>query len=431
MRETGRLYALTGVHKSGNSWLARLLTDFPQVTRAPLGVPPRLDFIARIADEYLRRTGVVLHAEYLARRLYDPADLPELEDVDAAALKESLRPLASSLKFSLAKADRHAELCVGALIESLFARLTKSGPHEGEAGVCHVAPSKHLPLDRLRERFPGSRVIWIQRDPRDVLISWLYHDLGVLSYDKMLWFCHESWWDRRAGRVRLRSDWLKQALGARAEAVCRFYRESLPFVNVAGTAHCLIVRYERLLDDFEAEFGKVLDFLEIAATREEVTRIKERFSFRAITGGELEIKNAHVRKGQAGDWRNYFDAGWPKLLPADFLALVRELGYEDSQGWLDALPAQAPLTFDLSRFRIHESATKTFSERWLADDNLQKAFPHACTDFGADSFFDWLQRSSDAGVRRWFRVAETLAERWNARAHANKVRHPADMLMGY
>ncbi|MGE3807648.1 MAG: sulfotransferase domain-containing protein [Gemmataceae bacterium] len=425
-------YALTGVHKSGNSWLARLLEACPGMTSPPLGAAPRLDYVVDFVNRYFQLTGVALDPEAVARRLYQSSNgAPAFEPVNPEAFKACLRPLARIMKFSLVKAEQHSELLVGNLVECLYRKLTAPDSEEGQRGALHVAPAKHLPLVSLRARFPGYRVIWIQRDPRDVIISWLYHDLGTLSYEKMHWFSHENWWLRRSGLVWARRDWLKQAVAARASEICQFYKQSLPYLDCAGCADCLVVRYERLLDHFDAEFSRVLGFLELDLSAGEIASIQERYSFRAVTGGDIEVKDAHVRKGQAGDWRNYFAASWADYLPAEFFALLIELGYERSDRWRADLPAKAPCHFDLSRFRISSSATKCFIDRWLDDEALQRAFPRACTDFGPHSYFAWLEGNPETRVRRWFRVASVLAKRWNACAIPDKAPHPADILMGY
>ncbi|HHS96026.1 MAG TPA: hypothetical protein ENJ45_05495, partial [Phaeodactylibacter sp.] len=71
----------------------------------------------------------------------------------------------------------------------------------------------------------------------------------------------------------------------------------------------VLVKYEDLLKDAKAELKKTIRFLEKELPLDEcLTEIVQRFSFENMTKrlpGE-ENRNSFLRKGIAGDWKNYF-----------------------------------------------------------------------------------------------------------------------------
>jgi len=94
----------------------------------------------------------------------------------------------------------------------------------------------------------------------------------------------------------------------------------------------LMLRYEDLLADTTACFGRVADHFGLDASADAITGIIEASSFSAMSGGRgrgEEDRRSFFRKGVAGEWRERF--------PPDVLAqyrsiigdLLAELGYDD------------------------------------------------------------------------------------------------------
>ena len=99
-----------------------------------------------------------------------------------------------------------------------------------------------------------------------------------------------------------------------------------------------VVRYEDLLVDAATELRSILAFLGTSEDDAAIARIVKDRSFESATGGTAEQRNSMIRKGQAGDWANYFDRELLDALGRPFVDLVRELGYEENDEWTKAVP---------------------------------------------------------------------------------------------
>src|SRR5215207_2134394 len=75
-----------------------------------------------------------------------------------------------------------------------------------------------------------------------------------------------------------------------------------------GAPDALVLRYEDILDHEFAFFEQLVDFCQINVSRERLQDIVRYNVFEAAAGRKrgVEDPNAHLRKGVAGDWRNYF-----------------------------------------------------------------------------------------------------------------------------
>jgi hypothetical protein len=99
------------------------------------------------------------------------------------------------------------------------------------------------------------------------------------------------------------------------------------------------IKYEDLLRDGVRELNNILDFLKIELGEKRIDAYYKKYSFKQQTGRNpgTEDKNAFLRKGISGDWKNYFtgecintfkvaqEGQWNKLLVL--------LGYEKHLDW--------------------------------------------------------------------------------------------------
>lgn len=178
----------------------------------------------------------------------------------------------------------------------------------------------------------GIKVVVLIRDPRDQLVSRVYHirrdsghawhqALADMSVDEALMACIEG----RPGLPSTRA----------------LFDISQSWMNSASD--CLCVRYEALLDDTAGEYRRVLDFLGVRLPGGLLETIVRRNRFSRLATGRRFWKPAaeagasntqsHFRKGIAGDWRNHFKPEHVerfKVLVGDKLI---ELGYEPDLAW--------------------------------------------------------------------------------------------------
>lgn len=171
------------------------------------------------------------------------------------------------------------------------------------------------------------------RDPRDQVISRLFHILGVeehrwrqqlsaMSVDEALMTCIE-------GQGTLPST--RSVIGI-----------SQSWIKAGSYSKC--IRYEDLLYDTYGQFQNVLDFLEIRLSNALLRDIVERNRFARLAAGRRFWKTniirqgsgntkSHFRKGVAGDWQNYFKPEHVTKFKELVGDLLIELGYERNLNW--------------------------------------------------------------------------------------------------
>lgn len=164
---------------------------------------------------------------------------------------------------------------------------------------------------------------FVQRDPRDILISWYFSNR----------YSHTLRW--------------KEVVERRQELAQLSEREGIlatvdGFNNIAGMLRSwaeaakadpaiTIVRYEDLTgpDQVDAWSG-LLTHCDIKIPRDVLAKVLGTYAFEKISGGRKpgeEDKKEKYRKGLPGDWKNYFDAGISERFAELYGDLPRELGY--------------------------------------------------------------------------------------------------------
>lgn len=414
-----KYFTITGIQKSGNTWLTAMVRAMSSVTlqARSTDLPFQLRCVCRFVEAYNRRVGSGnrLLAADVAGALLNHESEP-VAVVSREAAESSLRLLARQMAFDGTKGLSPAGTTVDVLVPLLL-ELISGVRAEAPEFQAYGAVGKHLPLNLLRQNFPEFKVIWVIRDPRDVLISWFYHDLRAMTPHKARHFIAKPGWARMLQRLRLlrgeqvplalRSDWKESYFADRAAELCRFYADSW-----AHRDQCLLIRYEDLLTDCRAQLQRVADFLGVTTATDELADIERTYSFTNLTGGVGEVVGGHVRRGQSGDWQNYFDTTLLESLPAGFTELVQQLGYERSNEWCRQVPAVAPRPFETSRLNVRGSAVRALSDFWKDDVSLQQRFVQPINDLSSGTFYEWLCGSSQPRIRDCLRQLHWLAARW-------------------
>jgi hypothetical protein len=144
----------------------------------------------------------------------------------------------------------------------------------------------------------------VVRDPRDVLVSFFFHETWQNPNRKLL--------------VRIGYD----PDGDVRENMFRYIRDKLdrpyasnPFFTYEefvdswrGVPHARMVRYEEFYRDTQQAFTDLVKRLGLRAEEDRIRASVEENTFFALTGrqrGETEVTH-HKRKGIVGDWRNWF-----------------------------------------------------------------------------------------------------------------------------
>lgn len=163
------------------------------------------------------------------------------------------------------------------------------------------------------ENLSNERIVFIHRDPRDIVVSGAHHwGRGLKEY--LLCVAHGEWpMFHGGGLVPFVRTWLHSGLP-----------------NV-------VTSYELLRENTENELRRILNELGLGHGRN-LRRVVQRQSFESRRtwtrehgqslnyGREFQLR--FLRKGIVGDWRNHFDAELTALAQEHFGELMTELGYE-------------------------------------------------------------------------------------------------------
>ncbi|HSG82326.1 MAG TPA: sulfotransferase domain-containing protein [Gemmatimonadota bacterium] len=206
----------------------------------------------------------------------------------------------------------------------------------------------HYPPSRTFRRLPC--IFWLVRDGRDVMVSLYHHYLlwneknrkwpaDILYHRKMLRF--EDYEDVRGNLAAF----MEFSFTHTPSPLVKFthpgnwasFNGSWLNQQIIPADKLVNVRYEELLNDTATELTRVLT----AAAGEPpnpaaVAEVVGKYSFDAQAGrrrGE-EDSSSFLRKGVAGDWRNYFSAEAAQTFDRHAGDILIRLGYEDDRSWV-------------------------------------------------------------------------------------------------
>lgn len=204
-----------------------------------------------------------------------------------------------------------------ALTENVQAILAGSGEETGPIGI-----KSHMPRAVfLERRIPMNKMLYVYRDPRDVMISYFFY----------------------------RNTFLVKGTDAQKDFDDRLFSEHLSFFLPKLKQHLnewlrphddLIfpVRYEEMQEDFVGTLQRIRAFLGYENIMSE-TDVKERYrdNFEGIgehTSNVLVGDNAaFYRKGIVGDWKNYFNDEHVSLAKQIIGNELIDYRYEEGPDW--------------------------------------------------------------------------------------------------
>lgn len=298
---------ISGTHKSGTTWLEKVIDAHP-------------DF-------------VVLH-EANTFNIFEQGALRRLvaERQEHFRYKDYIRWLNPA--FDVNDFSRFLQI---SLAKELMLRLGRAWGARYVADRTPGYAGLYMHLSRFWEEL---RIVHIVRHPLDVLASRLFHEANL---------------DRNAARAADISGPMLRTLNARLDSgetllagdfvsdtdaagdtlsrLLRDWRHDQDCYLAAsrtapGPFH--LVRYEDLVERFEAEASRIFAFIGTEPTRTDLAFIQRRTSFETLSGGrpagEADARS-FFRKGVAGDWRNVFSASQAAVLWTSVAGTASSFGY--------------------------------------------------------------------------------------------------------
>ena len=210
--------------------------------------------------------------------------------------------------------DAHADTWIPALRDLMlrrFAVATQDGA--GDALLVVKEPNGSLGAPMLLRAMPRSRLLFLVRDGRDVVDSfldgldggWITETLGV-GVDE---------YGGRRGVLQSRARRWVQEIGAVQRAHDRH-----------DPARRMLVRYEDLLERPVDGLSDIVGWLGRPAPRDELERVVQQLSADQVPE-EHRGRGKFVRSATAGSWKGHFDADEEALLDEIMGPTLRQLGY--------------------------------------------------------------------------------------------------------
>lgn len=168
-------------------------------------------------------------------------------------------------------------------------------------------------------RFP--KVVYLLRDPRDVLVSYYYHFKKFYEFDgTLLDFLRSDLrkiqWDEHV------NSWIFQS---------------------PSLANTCVIRYEHMLRDTFLEFQKIVHFSGLTCMPEDIRSAIEKSSFQRLRDleerkglGYVEQQNTQIRfirEGRSGAWQEHFGPAEKTYVKEKFGNILIRAGYESSLLW--------------------------------------------------------------------------------------------------
>jgi hypothetical protein len=164
----------------------------------------------------------------------------------------------------------------------------------------HAAPGSFA---RRVIRWGWMRPTYIYRDPRDALLSAMENGRRAVE----------------RGRLNAFSPFVE------FEAALGFMTEYLRVWQAwMSCSRVLLSRYEDLLLEYEAEAGRLVDFLNLDAGQPETHTVVERYR---PEKGQSDQKGLHFSQGKIGRFRHKMTAEQQELMAASMEPYLKQMGY--------------------------------------------------------------------------------------------------------
>ena len=186
---------------------------------------------------------------------------------------------------------------------------------------------KYYNVNEMQVLFPpeiSKGVIYIIRNPLDVLVSFAYHSSKPL--EKMLETVNNSSYAFCSSTDRLQNQ-LRQVLGSWSDHVKSWTEQQEIPVH--------IMRYEDMILDTFKTFKGAIDFIGMDFNNDKIKSAIQKSDFKILSDQEKKsgfkekmIKStSFFRKGLIGDWKNHVDEKTKKIIISTHFEIMKKFGY--------------------------------------------------------------------------------------------------------
>jgi hypothetical protein len=285
--QENRLAWIFGSSRSGSTWLLKMLSD--------------LEGVVPIDDPHLgHHLGVWRPIPLAWAASENPPELSTLLDLKAEEPGYFF-------------AERYRDAWEGPLRQLIEARFEAQaeGGKSGDAAYVVKEPGSHV-APFLAELFPRSKVIFLLRDGRDVVDSWLD------AYSEGSWAIPGGAFPvSEEGRIPL-IRWLSEVWAFRSREVRKAYGAKAP-------ANRIQIRYEDLRGDTEAWVSRICEMVGVDPAR--VPEVVEAHRFEKQPS-EARGRRRFIRQARPGGWRDNLNAAEQRAMHEVMGQTLAEFGYE-------------------------------------------------------------------------------------------------------
>lgn len=286
LRIVAEMYAkdwffVTGIPKSGSTWLTILLNAHPEVSCLGEG-----HFLTALAPE-LKAT-IDKYNAYIRHKnqqvLQGLIAVPQLQGPHLGFL----------------------------LVSSIALMLATSGKARSVRVVGEKTPGRMDNLASLQALFPHAKFVHIVRDPRDCTVSAWFHNLRVTAAALQSEYRSMSAFVPHSMRV-----WVRGVT-------------AWEHFSATRSAHCVTVRYEDLVAQSSVELYRLFRFLGVATDAATIAGCIAAGDFTRLSGGRqpgMEDRASLLRQGLPGDWRGHFSPEDASVCQSIAGATMARFGY--------------------------------------------------------------------------------------------------------
>jgi hypothetical protein len=286
-----RLTWIFGSSRSGSTWLLRMLGS--------------LEDVVPIDDPHLGHHLGVWRPISLAWATAEHA--PDLTTLDR------IKHDKDSYFFS----DRYRDAWEPALRRLIVERFDAQVAHTATTArpvVVVKEPGSHV-ADMLLSMFPCSRLVFLLRDGRDVVDSWL------AAYRSGSWALDEGAFPVTEGGRAALVRWQSAVWAFRTEVVRRAY-------DAHPVDRRMMVRYEDLVADPAGELVRLCAQLPVRASADACASVAARHAFEAVPAA-AKGKSKEIRSATPGGWRENLTPQEHEIMHEVMGRQLAELGYLD------------------------------------------------------------------------------------------------------